>query len=248
MLNRNNILLDIDGCITEGKGMPVNLITLNSLKERISLSSYKTKLCTGRSASYVEAIAQILDIQDWCICENGSYLYNTKTEEFILHPKITIDDVIMLKEIKQKLFSDKIFTNYCKVELGKEVCISLNPLNISIELLYEHIINSLNLDFLNITYSKSAVDISPIGVNKGSMLQYLCEFENLTLEDIVGIGDSMGDISFLEICGTVCCPGNAIDTIKKISNFTSPKSSTQGLIEIYNWLEKSNYNQQPYKL
>ncbi len=234
----NKILLDIDGCITDGKGKAVDLTALQSLKTHIhqlnDTKNITTGLCTGRSALYVEAVAQMLDIQSWCICENGVYLYHTVTEEVIFHPNVTLDSRKHLQDIKQILTTDSKFTDICKIELGKEICISLNPIgDMAIKELFESVKSNLDLTDLYIAHSTTAVDITPQNINKGSALQMLCEIENLTLDKVLGVGDTMGDMSFLEICGQVACPNNAIDDIKSISSFVSDAKSTQGLVEIY---------------
>lgn len=230
------IVLDIDGCITNGKGKVIDLIALQTLKQNIQQSKYPTALCTGRSALYVEAIAQMLDIKNWCICENGAYLYHTVTEKVKYHPNVMPESRKQLQQIKNLLTTDKKFTQICTIELGKEICISLNPIRMSIEELFVYLKNELNLEGLYITHSTTAVDITPANINKGNALKWLSQTKDIKLEDIIGVGDSMGDMSFLELCGTVACPNNAIDEIKQIADFISSQPSTNGLIEIYNWL------------
>lgn len=227
------ILLDIDGCITDGKGKPVDLIALQALKEAIAHSAYETGLCTGRSALYVEVMAQMLNLSGWCICENGAYLYHTDSEEIVYHPAIIQADLARLATIRQKLTTEHEFLNIAKLELGKEVCISMNPLSMSMTELYEYLRTHLNLDGLHITHSTTAVDITPNNVNKGSALLFLCEREELLPADILGVGDTMGDMPFLELCGRVACPFNAIDEIKSLASFVSTEKSTKGLIDIY---------------
>lgn len=235
------ILLDIDGCITDGKGKAVDLVALQSLKTHIhQLQQNKqvsTGLCTGRSALYVEAIAQMLDIQSWCICENGAYLYHTVTEEVVFHPNVTVESRKHLQSIKQVLTTEAKFTDVSKIELGKEVCISLNALgDMEISSLYEFIKNNLDLTDLYIAHSTTAVDITPKDINKGSALRLLCQREDIETSDVLGVGDTMGDMSFLELCGQVACPINAIDSIHQMADFISQRTSTQGLVDIYKWL------------
>lgn len=94
------ILLDIDGCITDGKGQPIDLPALQAPKEAIADADCATGLCTGRSALYVEAIAQILDLSGWCICENGAYLYHSGSEEMVYHPAINQATLAHLASIR----------------------------------------------------------------------------------------------------------------------------------------------------
>ncbi|MBS9783060.1 MAG: HAD family phosphatase [Pasteurella sp.] len=227
------VILDIDGCITDGKGESIDLVALELLKQKIHQTPVSTTLCTGRPAVYVESIAQMLDIQNWCICENGAYLYHTVTENIIYHPNVIQKTRRRLQAIKNQLTTDDLFPQISKIELGKEICISLNPIDIDVAYLYKRIKEKFNDNDLNITFSTTAVDITPQNVNKGSGLLMLSELEGFDLSDTIGVGDAKGDLPFLELCQEVYCSCNAIDSIKKISANVSTNPSTKGLIEIY---------------
>ncbi|MDP8078814.1 HAD family hydrolase [Phocoenobacter skyensis] len=228
-------ILDIDGCITDGKGQPIDLISLNQLKQQIHKAEQGTMLCTGRSALYVEAIAQMLDLKTWCICENGAYIYHTETEEIIYNPNITPETKQHLKEIQEILTTLPEFANISKIELGKEICISLNPIGVSIEYLYNLILDKVDLKGVHIAHSTTAVDITPLNVNKGNTLLWLSKEFNINLKDAISVGDTMGDISFMELCKQKACPNNASQQVKDIVDFVAKSTSTKGLIEIYQY-------------
>ncbi|MBR0572616.1 MULTISPECIES: HAD family hydrolase [Pasteurellaceae] len=228
-------ILDIDGCITDGKGENIDLVSLNQLKQQIHKAEQGTMLCTGRSALYVEAIAQMLDLKTWCICENGAYIYHTETEEIIYNPDITPETKQHLKEIQEILTTSSEFTNISKLELGKEICISLNPIGVSIEYLYHLILDKIDLKGVHIAHSTTAVDITPLNINKENALLWLAEKFNIDLKNAVGVGDSMGDFGFISLCGYKACPNNASQQIKDIVDFVAESSSTKGLVEIYKY-------------
>lgn len=233
-----HIVIDIDGCITNGKGQPTSPSLLAPL---FHLSKHKNPsifLCTGRSAPYVEAIAQILNINQWCICENGAYLYHPFTDEVMYHPLVTVKTIEALQNFQERLQQDR-YKECCRQELGKHICVSLNPINTSIETLFQEISKEIDHKLLCVNHSTTAVDITPQGVDKGSALKFLAQAERFELNDVIAIGDSSGDIPFMQISGKKGCPSNAIKSVKTISDYTSPLPSTEGVSDIIqHFLEK----------
>ena len=82
----------------------------------------------------------------------------------------------------------------------------------------------------------SAVDITPIGIDKGSGLRWLItqlpqEFP-MELANIAGIGDSGGDLPFLHLVGFSAAPSNASTEVKAMVSYCSTKSNGQGVVDI----------------
>lgn len=222
------IITDIDGCIVSKHTSSSRSITQNTNQIKKI-----THFCTGRSAPYVEAISSIIGIDQWCICENGAYLYHPKSDEIILHPLVTDLTLSTLASLKD-LLRQQQYKSICKIEPGKEVCISLNSINLSIEELFEIISKEVDTDLLYINHSTTAVDITPKGVDKGSGLKLLADLEQFALADVLAIGDSSGDLPFMTLAGKKACPANATDPVKAICDYISPYPTTEGVIDIIN--------------
>lgn len=79
---------------------------------------------------------------------------------------------------------------------------------------------------------KPYLDITAKGVNKSTALKKWSEFTNVPLSKIIGFGDSLNDIEFLETCGFSVAMGNALDEVKEIADKTIGNVSENGL-EIY---------------
>lgn len=231
---------DIDGCITNGKGEYTNINTLSLVQKSIKKNNLSLFLCTGRSAPYVEAMSQILNISQWCICENGAYLYHPMEDEIRYNPLITNSTTKSLDDLKN-LLNSKEYAQICRSEVGKEICISLNPMKGSIEELYAKLIEVIDTSLLYINHSTTAVDITPKGVDKGSCLKYLCDIESLNINNILSIGDSSGDLPFMKLTGFKACPANASKSVKEISDYISSYSATEGILDIFSrsYLNKS---------
>ena len=225
------VVFDIDGCITSGKGCVTSSLLLAALSDEVLRKEKIYTLCTGRSAPYVEAIAQVIGIDQWCVCENGAYLYHPKTDEVIYNPLIKSEALAALLLLNQ-LFRQEQYRNVCKIELGKEVCISLNPLNISVEALFEMVAKESDPNLLYVNHSASAVDITPKGVDKGTGLKLLAQIVGFNLSDVLAVGDSSGDLPFMKLSGKTACPANASDAVKMIADYISPYPTTAGVVDI----------------
>ncbi len=105
-----------------------------------------------------------------------------------------------------------------------------------IEDFYEKIAELLNkegfIEYLEVTHSKSAVDITLAGVNKGSALEYLSEITGIKLKNMLGVGDSKGDLSFLKKVGVPAAPSNATDVVKEVVKYVSPYTNIKGVMDI----------------
>lgn len=223
--------IDIDGCLTNGKGSFTSAYQLHLIQKHIQQNKLSAFICTGRSAPYVEAIAQSLNINQWCICENGAYIYQPITDEILYNPLINNDTLEALNQFKA-LIDTSEYQSLCKPELGKDICISLNPIKGTIEDLYASLLDKIDTDLLYINHSTTAVDITPKGVDKGSALQFLCKTQGFDLSNIISIGDSSGDLPFMTISGFKACPQNASQSVKEICDYVSALDTSEGVLDI----------------
>ena len=238
------LVCDWEGCISEPGGgiIPWNTHSIAKLSGLINQMRKDKQyppfvLCTGRQFPYGEAALQAINAF-WdnmpSIFENGAGLYYPVTKEYLWNPAITDECDKVMAEVRLKV-SALIKRLGGVRELGKEYCISLNPpKDMLVEELYHQISKQLNefRNVIEITHSKSAVDITPKGVNKGSGTRFLSEITGIALKDMVGIGDTQGDIPMLSLVGHATGPANADENVRKIAEYISPFKTTGGVIDI----------------
>lgn len=250
------IISDIEGCITPGKGYSLNhdaitkLFKYNQKAEKNSIFPPLT-LITGRPQPYVEAMLQTIGGFMPSICENGAIIYFPKEDFIKINPEIKKDAINVITKIKSELIEELVLKNKAKIEPGKEICISLNPLEPNVKRYYlklEELFNEVTAiisgkeKFVNITYSKSAVDITPSGIDKFSGLRALSSITNIDINNMAGIGDSKGDLSFLKYVGYATCPDNALDEVKGVSKYVSRYSNGEGVFDIVCHINRLNGN------
>lgn len=77
------------------------------------------------------------------------------------------------------------------------------------------------------------IDVVPIGGGKGPGVTAVCKHFNLTLDEIMCIGDGENDISMLEIAGTSVVMGQASDRVKSFADFVTTSVEEEGVYQAF---------------
>lgn len=236
------IVADIEGCITPpNRGMmsPADFLSIvDYCKTAMSDKSLPPLVfCTGRQIPYVECVAQLTNAffpNFPSVAENGAFLYDVAKNDVFLNPAVTSEAKELLHDVRKE--SEKILQKYdARKEYGKDICISLNPpLNMQISEFFEIVCDLLSQysKVVNITHSASAIDITPIGIDKASGVRFLSEKTEIPLENMLGIGDTRGDLPMLNIVNIPTGPANASQEVKEIAKFISDSEGVIGVAEI----------------
>lgn len=87
----------------------------------------------------------------------------------------------------------------------------------------EKYISGLNLN-IELTYSAACfLEVNREGQRKGNGIIEFCKLKNIDIKDTISIGDNDNDISMFETTKYSACPSNAIDKVKQIVDYISPK-------------------------
>ena len=76
------------------------------------------------------------------------------------------------------------------------------------------------------------VEISPKGDDKGSALKYIAEYFKVDLADTVAIGDNLNDLSMIKIASVGIAVGNAVEDLKRVSDYVSVSNDDDAVAEI----------------
>lgn len=227
------VLLDIEGCLTDGKGRIIHLEPLQTLQCAQFLT--QVGIITGRPQPYAEALLQILGLmgkKGLSVVENGCFLYDHEQDILIPHPDLQLDALATIKPFLQS----QLPQGTC-FEPGKQVCLSFKHPGMNIEDLYAFTCNILKDNKLvTIAHSNSAVDVTPSGIDKGAGLQFLCTRMGIDIANVLIVGESDNDRAAMAIAGHIACPANATDTIKELvrakHGYIATRPYAYGVIEI----------------
>lgn len=235
------IVTDVDGCLTEERATAFNLTKFAWLRD------YNMKaqtgepflapltLCTGRPQPYVEALVKMLNITLPAISENGGILYELKTNRYTYLAGDSGEGnghlLKLKKQISQRILP-QIETNF---QPGKETHLTLiSPDHPTIEKVHQMLKINFQQELTDylLSISENCVNIVPKHFDKGTALIKLSELLQIPLQQMVAIGDSEGDIPFMQLVGYPMCPANAVPVVKSLCHYVAEKHYTAGLIEI----------------
>lgn len=238
------IILDIDECVTPYYLDHIDLESMAKL-QKYCLKMHKDKnlplvvLNSGRQVPYGELVVQSLGIFSDCpsVMESGCILYYSNVRRTVLNPNISEKTIKVFQKINPII--QGLVNNGANKEIGKELCISLNPPeNVEIESFFGEVSSELHnfSKWLSITHSKTAVDITPRGINKGSAIEIFEEKTSFSREEMLAIGDSNSDLDVMDYTGFAACPSNANENVKRMvflkGGHVSPYPETKGVVDI----------------
>jgi hydroxymethylpyrimidine pyrophosphatase-like HAD family hydrolase len=236
------LVLDCDGVLSKGEAQPFDLQLLARLRQlnRRSLRGEPlpaVTLNTGRPSPYVEAVMQAIDGWQPALFESGAGMYFPRSYRFEMTPLLTAERRLALQTLVHRIDQTVVKRGDAYWQPGKSVCYSLfarPPLTIA-DFSDEVAAMAAEIsDQLVVTPAKLALNIQPVGIDKGSGLRWLAAVTGITPAEMGGVGDTSGDVDFLRLVGCAAAPANATEEVKATAQYVSSKEDDAGLEDILN--------------
>lgn len=240
-------VLDIDGCI----GYPFqtynwgNLSKLRAYNERSRTEPAipALSICSGRPQPYVEALAQMLDVDYPVIFESGGGIYTMKSNVLRWHPGIT-DELLAKKEELIRWVESEVIPGFPGMfrEFAKKTDVGLvSSCENNIMEAYERVSYHVSVHYpeFEVHHTDVSVNIIVRNCNKGEGLRQLSGITKIPLEEMAYIGDSSGDITALKIAGRSFAPANALNGVKNVAEVLEWETS-EAIVNAYDIIIASN--------
>lgn len=78
---------------------------------------------------------------------------------------------------------------------------------------------------------RTSLEFSPPSTNKGTGLEFLCQYLGISLEETISVGDSFNDLSILGKAGLSVAVGNAVSEVKAVCMKTVSDCDHSGVAE-----------------
>lgn len=241
------IVLDCDGVLSKGEAHSFDL-NLFARLAGLNRQAYQgatvpaVTLNTGRPSPYVEAVMQAINGWQPALYENGAGLYYPQTYQFELTPRLNLEQKAALHEVVRRVDRAIVQPGHAYWQPGKTVCYTLfayPPLTIADFMAEVAAIAAELSDQFAVTPAGLALNIHPADIDKGTGLEWLAQVTGINPADMGGVGDSTGDIAFLQWVGYPAAPINATDNVKAIVRYISPLPDAAGLHDILDyWLKR----------
>lgn len=192
-------------------------------------------VCTGRPQPFAEAMCRLIGNRTLpIICENGVWMYDPVTNEYLMDPAITEDH---LEQIAAA-------TKWVRRELGP-LGVTIQPGKAASISLYHdrrEVLERLMLDLtpvfaregwaLRVSMTWLYINCDLAHVSKGTGIERLMARTGLTRERMAGVGDTIGDLAIRDRVAWFGCPSNAQDELKARADFVASKPEAEGVLEI----------------
>jgi HAD superfamily hydrolase (TIGR01484 family) len=208
------IATDFDGVVaSRGRLSSVAITAI----ERLRASGRRAILVTGRRMANLSQSCPDLSPFDYVVAENGAVVYEPRShEETLLARPIPTTFVERLKEL-----------GVDPVEVGKVIVSTWEPHQFTML----KVVQQLGLE-VHIVFNRSAVMALPPGVNKATGLSYVLRKLGLSAHEVVGVGDSENDHSFLQLSECAATVANAVPSIRRIASRVAIGENGAGLAEL----------------
>jgi len=191
------------------------------------------------------------EIHSWpSILENGAYFYDPVAKRPFPHPALTPTFTRELRRLRAEVLDPLMDETGAQIEPGKEFCISINPPALGPGRAERHATGTFRPvveraiagweGLVEVNHSASAIDLTPIGINKATAIRLLMAWTGLNPEEVLGIGDSSGDAEWLGVVGWSVAPANGREALPGLRYYAAG-SVTDGLVEVLERLERHGY-------
>lgn len=221
-MNIKALAIDIDGTITDN----TRKLCINAIKSmrKAEEEGIPIILVTGNIVAYTRAISFSIGTSGGMVCENGGVIYSN-------HKVKVVADINKAKNAYEYLKNNPVTKNIKKVpfaelRLSEVTLIKTDETELIKELLKNHDIEIYDTKF--------ALHLTDPNVSKGSSLMLVANDLGINMDEIMGIGDSENDLSFLKEVGFSVAVSNADEKIKEITDYVTINPFGDGVAEAIN--------------
>lgn len=255
------IAFDLDGTLISHDGKISNKV-IQSFKKLKELGIILVPT-TGRTIHSVINIAKILDIYEdnyLGIFNTGAAIQELNSSKLIYSQSLSIKDYLSIKDnLNNKYFLSVYTHEYIyleedpieellqdnenlqmeikKLDIKKELPISRINIMGKKEILDKFKPNSFFDKYYLVRNIPTSIEIINKNTSKGEAVKYLANRYNISLDEVLCIGDGNNDISMLKLVKYSVAMGNASDEVKKYAKFITDSVEKDGFVKI---LEKLN--------
>jgi len=220
-----SLAADYDGTLaTHGK---VDQCVIDALY-RFKASTRKLILVSGRELEELKTVFPEHVLFDRIVAENGALLYNPATKEERLLGELPPPSFI--EELRRR--------GVAPLSVGKVIVATWEPHHTTV---LETIKNS-GLE-LQVIFNKGAVMILPTGINKARGLKESLKELNISLHNVVAVGDAENDGAMLQAAECAVAVSNALPAVQKMADWVTSYPHGKGVTQLMSRLLENDLSE-----
>jgi HAD superfamily hydrolase (TIGR01484 family) len=205
---------DYDGTIAQHGAVTAE--TCDALRQ-LKATGRSLVLVTGRELADLKHAFPEIGLFDRVVAENGAVVYDPKTEQeraIAPAPPPAFVQRLMARNVEP-------------ISVGHSIVATWEPHQTAVL----SAIQELGLE-LQIVFNKGAVMVLPPGVNKASGLKAALNELDISIHNVVAVGDAENDHAFLRACGCAAAVANALPTIMEEADVRLSGDHGAGVVEL----------------
>lgn len=195
--------------------------------ERLRLSGRRTILVTGRRLDDLRQCCPNLSLFDYVVAENGGTIYDPRTRE----------ETPLAKAPPTEFLQRLTELGVEPLEVGRVIVATWKPHQGAVL----QAIQETGFE-LHVIFNRDAVMVLPTGVNKSTGMDHALRKLGLSAHEVVAVGDSENDHSFLERSECPVTVANAVPSIRRLAAITSKSDNGAGLAELIDELIATDFS------
>ncbi|WP_141434245.1 Cof-type HAD-IIB family hydrolase [Bacillus sp. 03113] len=238
------IALDMDGTVLNEE-QEISLENRKAIKEAIDQGVHVV-ISTGRSLKTLQKYLDTLELSSYLVTVNGSEIWDDTG--VLMERSIVQNDLIQwmweLSKLHETNFwaisTEQVWHNELPTDLSTSEWLKFG-FHIDDDQVRETVKKQLvENGLLEISNSSPFnLEVNPLGINKAKGLEAVCKKLNLTMENVMAVGDSLNDIAMIREAGLGVAMGNAQDIVKETADDITASNVEDGVAKaIRKWVLK----------
>lgn len=194
-------------------------------------------ICTGRWLKACSMYAEDLQLNTYLITANGGEIWSRQGElvERHLHASDVMEQLYTIGEghgaYMWLVSTENVFHDH-PGNYPDQKWLKIGYRSEDKEILRKIHAELPNKEQLEISNSSPYnIEVNPKGVNKANALERVCEELDLSMDEVMAVGDSLNDLKMIERAGIGVAMGNAQEVVKKAADYVTETNDLDGVAQ-----------------
>ena len=136
-------------------------------------------------------------------------------------------------QIKTPISAMKLLIQTSECEVSSDLSSELFKIEQYVEMVLSYIrLGSSENDFLISVSGELWMDFMNVGVNKGTAIERIQEYYDVTYDETMAFGDYLNDYEMMQSCKYSYAMANAHPKLKEVSNYEAKSNDENGVVEV----------------
>ncbi len=198
-------------------------------------------MATGRGQPHIVPFMEQLGLQTPFVAVNGSEVWRS-TDTILSRAFIDLDEIRALHTLAEEhdvwywAYGSKQVYNKENwlADIGSEQWMKFCYYTEERDVLRTIIdqIKSLGIQLEMTNSDPRNIEFNPLGVNKATGLEQICQLLGYRMDEVVAVGDSLNDLAMIEQAGLGIAMGNAQEAVKDAADAITLTNEEDGVAEV----------------